>query len=165
MSTAYQKLDAYRNASFTVSKTRQIVMLYDGIVRFLQQAKCAMTEGRIEDRFTLLSKASAIVTGLQGCLDFEQNAEVSTTLYDYYAQCEADIFSLQRTSSVEQCDLVIAQLKTMREAWNAIDASYGTPAPAMVANAGSESEKSAAPFPQAAGGFSANEMQALMISA
>ena len=164
-SNTYHKLDAYKNANFTVSKTRQIVMLYDGMIRFLQQAKAAMEEGRIEDRFTLLSKATAIVTGLQGCLDFEQNAEVSTTLYDYYAQCEATIFSLHRTNSVEDCERLIGQLKAMREAWHEIDTSHGVPAPAIVPEASPDAEESVESSRSSTAGFSANAMQALMISA
>ena len=167
MSTnSYHKISAYKNANYTVSKTRQIVMLYDGMVRFMQQARSAMEEGRIEDRFTLLTKASAIVTGLQGCLDFEQNVEVSTTLYDYYAQVETDIFLLHRTNSLEQYDRLISQLKAMRETWHEIDKTYGTSMPVVTTD---EEIKAAADGDelnsQPVHGFSANAMQALMISA
>ena len=33
---------AYSRANHTVSKTRQVVMLYDGAIRFMQQAAEAM---------------------------------------------------------------------------------------------------------------------------
>lgn len=162
---AYHKISAYKNANYTVSKTRQVVMLYDGMICFMQQARSAMEEGRIEDRFTLLTKTSAIVTGLQGCLDFEQNAEVSTTLYDYYAQVEADIFLLHRSQSVQDCDRLISQLKAMRETWHEIDRTYGISAPvvindAMLSNAPEDNQHN-----QTVHGFSTNAMDALMISA
>jgi flagellar secretion chaperone FliS len=123
----YHKLGAYHQAAHTVGKTRQIVMLYDGMIRFLQQARAAMEEGRIEDRFHLLTKVSNILSGLQGCLDFEQSEEVSTTLYDYYAARELDVFTLNRTNSVQECDALIENLKTMRGAWHEIDISQGVP--------------------------------------
>jgi flagellar secretion chaperone FliS len=125
MNVAYHKLGAYKQATHTVSKTRQIVMLYDGAVRFLQQARVAMQEGRVEDRYHLLTKASNIMTGLQGCLDFELDMQVSTMLYDYYAAREMEIFALHRTNSAEDCDVLILNLKAMREAWNAIDIGEG----------------------------------------
>jgi flagellar secretion chaperone FliS len=127
MSHHYRHVQAYKQAAHTVSKTRQIVMLYDGMIRFIQQARQAMLEKRIEDRYQLLVKASTIISGLQGCLDFEQGQDVSTTLYDYYAVKEAEIFTLHRVYTTEQYDKLIIDLKHMREAWNAIDAS---PSPA-----------------------------------
>lgn len=112
---------AYQAANQTVSKTRQIVMLYDGIIRFLKQAGEAMGENRIEDRFKLLVKASDVVIGLQSCLDFDCNESVATSLYDYYTSVDARIMELQRTNSQEQCEALVADLKGMRELWHNID--------------------------------------------
>ncbi len=117
---AYQ---AYSQAFSTVSKTKQIVMLYDGAIRFIKQSKVAIADDKIEERYNLLIKASDIITGLQGCLDFENGGEVATSLYDFYSSLDAKITSIHRTNSVEECDAVIAELKDMRIIWENIDHS------------------------------------------
>lgn len=115
---AYQ---AYNQAFHTVGKTRQVVMLYDGVIRFLKQAKEAIEGGRIEERFNLLVKASDVVMGLQSCLDFEQGGQVARVLFDFYSSVDGRILTIQRTNRAELCDELIAELKDMRDAWSAID--------------------------------------------
>ena len=112
---------AYANATQTLAKTRQIVLLYDGLIRFVQQAKTAIENKRIEERFNLLIKASEVISGLQACLDFEKGGEVAKILYSFYASIDSRIYSIHRTNSLETCDEVIAELRQMREAWAEID--------------------------------------------
>lgn len=116
-----QKYQAYAVATQTVAPSRQIIMLYDGVIRCVQQAKEAITEKRIEDRYTLLIRASELIGGLQGCLDFDKGGEIAGVLYNYYASIDARLFSIHRTNSIEDCDLVITDLKQMRDAWENID--------------------------------------------
>lgn len=119
------KYQAYSQATQTVAPSRQIVLLYDGVIRSIQQAKEAISEKRIEDRYNLLLKATDLVGGLQGCLDFDKGGEIAKVLYSYYAGIEARLFTIQRSNSVSDCDLVISDLKQMRDAWADIDAGAG----------------------------------------
>lgn len=123
-STQYQ---AYNMASQTVPKTRQIVMLYDGAIRFMQQAKEAVIEKRIEDRFNLLVRAGEVVVSLQNSLDHENGGEIARILHDYYSSIDMRILSIHRTNSAETCERVIAELKEMRNAWHQIDSSPPQP--------------------------------------
>jgi len=116
-----QKYQAYAAATQTVAPSRQIVMLYDGVIRCVVQAKEAIAEKRIEDRYHLLIKASELIGGLQGCLDFDKGAEIAKVLYSYYASIDTRLFSIHRSNSIEDCDGVIADLKQMRDAWDEID--------------------------------------------
>lgn len=115
------KYQAYASATQTLGKTKQIVLLYDGLIRFLQQAKTAISENRIEDRFNLLIKASQLISGLQACLDFEQGGDIAKILYNFYASIDSRIFSVHRSNSIETCDEVLAEIKQMRDAWAQID--------------------------------------------
>jgi len=119
---------AYSQAFHTVGKTRQVVMLYDGIIRFLRQAREAISEKRIEDRFNLLVKASDVILGLQACLDFEQGGHVARVLYDFYSSVDSRILTIQRTNDLGLCDELITELKEMREAWSVIDTEEPEPA-------------------------------------
>jgi len=148
-----QQYKAYATARQTVAKTRQIVMLYDGAIRYLQQASEAIREKRIEDRYHLLVKASEIVSGLQGCLDFEKGGQVASLLHHFYTSVDLRIFSLHRTASAEACEQIIRDLKQMRDVWHEIDGQQGSgetasggnaPAPAAPAPGGDLSAKAAA---------------------
>lgn len=118
-----QKYQAYAAATQTVARTKQIVMLYDGVIRFLQHARDAIRENRIEDRYRMLTKASEVLMGLQGCLDFENGGNIAKILYSFYSTIDSRIFSIHRSSSIETCDEIIAEMKKMREVWHEIDTS------------------------------------------
>lgn len=127
-----QKYQAYAAATQTVAKTKQIVILYDGVIRFLQHAREAMRENRIEDRYRMLTRASEVIMGLQGCLDFENGGNIAKVLYSFYSSIDSRIFSLHRSNNLESCDELIAELKGMRDVWHEIDqnmSSGATPPP------------------------------------
>lgn len=120
---------AYVAATQTVARTRQIVMLYDGAIRFVQQAREAIVDGRIEDRYRLLTRASDIIMGLQSCLDFDKGGDIAKILYQFYASIDARMFSVHQDNSLDSCDRIIADLKNMRDAWHAIDTTPDGAAP------------------------------------
>jgi flagellar protein FliS len=125
---------AYLKATNTVAKTRQVVMLYDGAIRFVKQAAIAIEETRIEDRFNLLCKASEIMVGLQGSIDFENGGEVASVLHAFYTSISRRIISVNFTKDKvlgqQQCNEIIEELKQMRDVWDSIDRTLGNPAPA-----------------------------------
>jgi flagellar protein FliS len=124
---------AYNRASHTVSKTRQVVMLYDGAIRFMQQAKEAIERKDFETRYRRLSRVSEIVIGLQACLDFDSGGISAKRLYAFYASIDLRVFSVHRTNDIKTCDDVIADLKSMRDAWSVIDNGGLEPAAAQSA--------------------------------
>jgi flagellar protein FliS len=119
-------IQAYSQAQHTVGKTRQVVMLYDGAIRYTQQAREAIENGRIEERFRLLTRVSEILIGLQASLDFEQGENVARILYDFYSVQDQRITSIQRTNNTALCDALIEDLKNMRNTWNEIDISMSS---------------------------------------
>lgn len=142
--TSKHKYQAYTAATQTVAKTQQIIMLYDGVIRLIQQSKDAIGENRIEDRYHLVMKASNIIHGLQGCLDFENGGEIANVLYSFYSSIDSQLFSIHRTNSAQTCDEVIASLKQMRDAWSAVDSKM-LEQDALSAPVAEESEIPAAP--------------------
>lgn len=116
-----QPYKAYSKANYTVSKTRQVVMLYDGAIRFMQQGVEAIEKKDFEARYNKFTRVSEILMGLQSCLDFEAGGQSAKILYDFYSSLDLRIFTLQRTNDLEECNAVIAQLKEMRDVWYGID--------------------------------------------
>ncbi len=123
---------AYNRASHTVNKTRQVVMLYDGAIRFMQQAAEAMERKDYETRYNKLTRVADIIIGLQACLDFEAGGDSAKMLYDFYASIDMRIFTLHRTNDAAAAQGVIAELKEMRDVWDKIDRAMDAPAAAPV---------------------------------
>ena len=120
-----QKFQAYKQASHNVGKGKQIVMLYDGVFRFVQQAKSAHENKNIAERFNLLQKAINVIMGLQGSLDMQNYPEISSSLYDYYETIYIRLNNLIKGDS-EEYDSLNDDLKAMRDAWIAADAEQKT---------------------------------------
>ncbi len=118
MKNPYQ---AYHKATHTVSKTRQVVMLYEGILRNISQAREAIEQNNIPQRYNKLVKASEIIIGLQMSLDFDSGQDSAQALYDFYAQLDTRIMQLQRSQSLEQCDALIEEVRGMHDIWVKID--------------------------------------------
>ncbi len=118
-----QKYQAYAAATQTVARTKQIVMLYDGVIRFVQQAKDAIQANRIEERYHMLTKATEVLMGLQACLDFENGGHIARVLYHFYSNIDSQIFAIHRTNSAQACEDVIVEMKKMRDVWQEIDES------------------------------------------
>jgi flagellar protein FliS len=121
-------LKAYSRAAHTVAKTRQVVMLYDGAVRLIQQAAEAIEKNDVETRYNKLTRASEVINGLQNSLDFEAGGNTANILYDFYSSLDARIFQLHREPTVEACERIVNDLKQMRTVWDEIDrAQDGAP--------------------------------------
>ena len=139
---------AYSLATRTVPKTRQIVMLYDGALRFIKQAQIAVAEKRIEDRFRLLVRASDIMVGLQNSIDFENGGDVAHTLHRFYTNMSTRILSvnLHPTDSVKLCEEIYQDIREMRDVWDTIDRSgSSTSGTAAASEAATAMAGSAAP--------------------
>jgi flagellar secretion chaperone FliS len=118
-------VNAYKAVSGMVSKTRQVVMLYDGVIRLVQQAKQAIADNNIQERYNCLSRACEVINGLQYSLDMKNGGEVAQLLYDYYAGLDMRLLSVHQSNDATMLDISIRHLKMMRDAWEEIDQKYG----------------------------------------
>ena len=121
-----QQVASYQMANATLHKTRQLVLLYDAVIRFLRQAKVAIEEQRYEDRMNLLQKCNNIIVGLHSALDFEQGGDISKMLNNFYSAMDLRIMAVNRTNNTAELEQIINEIKTMRDAWAEIDEKYGS---------------------------------------
>lgn len=115
MSNAY---DQYRQTSIQTAPPEQlIVMLYDGAVRFLEQAKAALREG--EDASQPLGRAQDIMVELAGSLNRSAGpiADNLAQLYDFWIH---RLFQAQVRRDVALVDEVLSMVRDLREAWATI---------------------------------------------
>jgi flagellar protein FliS len=115
----------YQMANEQSSKTKQVVMLYEGILRFLNNAKLAIRDNNIQDRFNNLEKAVEIINGLQLCLDLENGGEVAAELNKFYNTMITKInFINIKHEGEEAVELIVQQFKPLKEAWEEVDKKY-----------------------------------------
>lgn len=123
MEDGYNKgfYNAYQQSSNNVGQVQQVVMLYDGAINFIKQAKEAIVEKNYEKRYNLINKAIAIITGLNSCLEFNKDTEeTAKALDEFYSMIDMRLLYIQCDNSLESCDKVIADLRVMRNAWEKI---------------------------------------------
>lgn len=114
-------IKAYKNAFENVDKLNQAIMLFDTAIASMQQAKQAIIDKKIEERFNKLTKVFNILTGLRDALDHNANPELAKTLEDWYSATSLRVLSINRTQDLSMCDLCEKHLKEMRSAWQEVE--------------------------------------------
>ncbi len=113
---------AYRQgAVLAASREQLVVMLYDGVRRFLRQAAASMRAGEIERMHNTLRRAEMIIGYLDGTLDLEQG-EVAERLHAIYAFCLAHLNSARLSQDADKVEEVSELLGELRDAWAQIAA-------------------------------------------
>lgn len=80
-------LNAYqKNSVNTASKEKLLIMLLDGLVKFVKQGIFEMEKGNIAQTNNNFKKAQSIILELQSTLDVKRGGEIASSLellYDY----------------------------------------------------------------------------------
>jgi flagellar protein FliS len=83
--------------------------LYDGMLRFIGQAKKAYEEDRIEDMVEYNIKATKILSALLSTLDFEKGGKAAVYLNDLYIEV------FKRLTFILRADDVVAEFDYIRD--------------------------------------------------
>lgn len=102
----------------TADPHQLILILFDGALAAISQARIQMENGQIPDKGASISKAINLITnGLKASLNMEAGGELSerlAALYDYMAQ---RLIMANLKNSVAALDEVRDLLQGLREAW------------------------------------------------
>lgn len=101
-----------------------VVMLYDGALRFLGQARTAMQENDLVTKRDALSRGLAIVTELQGMLNLTEGGEIAAQLDALYTYIHGCCLEANAQRDPARLDEALRLLTTLRSAWAEI---AGTP--------------------------------------
>lgn len=104
----------------TASPARLIVMLYDGAIRFINEAGYAMRQRDYETQNAKLQRAQKILNELICSLDFEKGGEVARNLYRLYNYMYDQLVAANIEDSYERLEHVVGLLSELREAWDTI---------------------------------------------
>ena len=111
---------AYKeSAILTAPPERLVVMLYDGIRRFLLQASVAMREGKVEQSNDRLKRAEAIIDELNTTLDMSQG-QVAERLRAIYNFSKRHLMQARLQRDPDMIDEAAKILDTVGDAWRQI---------------------------------------------
>jgi flagellar secretion chaperone FliS len=108
---AYQE-----SAVLTASPGQLVVLLYDGILKFLRQADAALEQGGIEPTHERLQRAEAIITELHATLDLRQG-KVAENLQGIYVFWQKMLSEVRRDRDREKLARVMHMVAQLRDAW------------------------------------------------
>jgi len=126
---ARQAANAYRQTEVQ-SRTplELVVMLYDGALRFVSQARAAIERKDIPARREAISRALAMMSELQSTLDMEKGGAISISLDGLYGYINSRLLEGASKQDLQAIDDAARVLTTLRDAWADIARSTDAPA-------------------------------------
>jgi len=123
-------MNPYRSASqayasdsvLTASPEKLVVMLYDGLARFLARGVAALRAEDIAAAGTALNRAGAILDELLATLD-PAAGEITERLAEIYMFCKRELLAAQLKRDPKRIERVAKLLAELREAWATIAAA------------------------------------------
>jgi flagellar protein FliS len=106
----------------TAGPAQLTLMCYDGVIRFLSQAREAMTAKRYDVQSALIGKTQALLGELLKGLDFERGGEIARSLDRLYRYFYDRLTHANIQDDLAALDQVKKGLVELRDAWGeAID--------------------------------------------
>jgi flagellar secretion chaperone FliS len=94
-----------------------VVMLYDGLLRFVGDARSAINARDLPGKRTAVSRALAIVSELQSTLNMEVGGEVASALDGLYTYINGRLLEASMQSDAAALDECERLVRTLREPW------------------------------------------------
>jgi flagellar protein FliS len=106
-----------------------VVMLYDGAITFLEQAKEEIAARNFARKGILISQALDIIAELDGSLNNEKGGELAKNLHRLYMYCNTRLLRANLKMDTAIIDEVIGILSSFRSAFAEISRTQPHPAP------------------------------------
>jgi flagellar protein FliS len=97
-----------------------IQMLFDGLVESLSSAKGHIQHNSVAEKGKAISRATRIVLGLQGALDFEKGGELATNLNDLYNYVTRRLLHINLRNDLVALEEIYGIMTEIREAWKQV---------------------------------------------
>ncbi len=136
---SYQKVQVE-----TTDSVKLVVMLYEGAINFLEQAKLRVEENQVSKKGVLINKVMAIVSELQGSLNMSEGGEVAESLDRVYNYIISRLLEANINTDPQAINEVLKHLRTLMRAWKKI-AEQGADASEALMSAEPQIPAAAAP--------------------
>lgn len=118
--SAQYSANQYRTNSVNTSPLNLVVMCYDGMLRFLKNAREAIEKGEIQERVKYINKTLAIIDELQNSLDFVRGGEVARNLDRIYDYFNNELMKVGMKNDLKALAHVEKLVRELRESWSEI---------------------------------------------
>ncbi|GAB4422147.1 MAG: flagellar export chaperone FliS [Turneriella sp.] len=119
------------NSVGTADQKQLIVMLYEGVLRFLSAAESNMASFKTYDKANSnILRAQDIFTELMVSLNLEQGGEIAQNLFNLYAYCKTQLLEANVQKKAELLKPVKKITTELLEAWKQIEQAPARPTPA-----------------------------------
>jgi flagellar protein FliS len=116
-----QSIQNYKQMAVTTqNQGRLVVMLYDGAIRFLRQARIAIQNRDYPKRNTNVQRAQEIIFELNASLNMELGGEISKHLRSLYTFIWARLNQVNMKNDTVLLDRLTAILENLAGAWRQI---------------------------------------------
>jgi len=117
----------------TTTPGHLVVMLYDGAITFLEQAKQEIEVRNYAKKGILISQALDIISELDGSLNTEKGGELAQNLHKLYMYCSTRLLQANLKMDITLIDEVIGILSSFRSAFSEISKTQAHPSPPRAA--------------------------------
>lgn len=110
------------NSVGTADQKQLIIMLYEGVLRFVNAAEAGMSSFKTYDKAnTNILRAQDIFTELMVSLNIEQGGEIAQNLMNLYAYCKSQLLEANLQKKTEYLKPVKKVVSELLEAWKQIE--------------------------------------------
>jgi flagellar protein FliS len=104
----------------TANNVQLIQMLFDGLLESLSTARGHIQHNNIAEKAKAIARASRIVIGLQGALDFEKGGDLATNLNELYSYVTRRLFHVNAHNDIAVLDEIHGLMREIRDAWEGV---------------------------------------------
>jgi len=100
------------------SPVELVLMLYDGLLRFLGEARDAIGRNDLVDKREKMSRALAILSELQNTLNMTEGGNIASSLDGLYTYVNGRLLDANMHHTTAGIDEALRLLTPIREAWS-----------------------------------------------
>ncbi|WP_310643531.1 flagellar export chaperone FliS [Limnohabitans sp.] len=104
----------------TANNVQLIQMLFDGLLESLSTARGHIQHNNIAEKSKAVARASRIVIGLQGALDFEKGGDLANNLNELYSYVTRRLFHVNAHNDITVLDEIHGLMREIRDAWEGV---------------------------------------------
>jgi flagellar protein FliS len=101
----------------TADRLQLVIMLYDGAISFLGQAKERMAAQDAAGKGLLIGRALDIIAELNASLNFQAGQELATNLFHLYNFMTSHLTKANLNWDLQALEEVLTMLQQLRETW------------------------------------------------
>lgn len=110
--------NVYKQSSVnTAPPGKLVIMLYDGLLRFMNEASDAISSNQVEKAHFSLVKAQDIVLELRSTLNMNAAPEIAENLYNLYSFFYSKLVDANREKSTQHLSDIRGMLVDLRDAF------------------------------------------------